>query len=123
MNYLKLIIVGIAGIVLGTYLGRKYKTGKEDKSFDASAAPGASSVQEKESLVEKQAREKEENKRKILEFFNGAQNKRAANNDIENLLGVSDATATRYLDELEKEGRIRQVGKTGRYVYYEKVGQ
>ena len=82
----------------------------------------AKKEEKKELLVEKQTREKEENERKIMEFFDGASDKRAVNNDIENLLGVSDATATRYLDELEKEGRIRQVGKTGRYVYYEKVG-
>jgi len=89
------------------------------------AKPSASKVAEKEEkkepLIEKQAREKEENKRKIMEFFNAAQNKRVANNDIEKLLGVSDATATRYLDELEREGRVRQVGKTGKYVYYERV--
>ncbi len=128
MNYPTLIIIGIAGIVLGTYLGRKYKIGKEDKPFGASASLGASSVQEKESLVEKQACEKKENKRKILEFFESPSfvkasdgQARVANNDIETLLGVSDATATRYLDELEKEGKIRQVGQTGRYVYYEKV--
>ena len=46
---------------------------------------------------------------------------RVANNDVEKALGVSDATATRYLDELEKQGLIRQVGKEGKYVYYEKV--
>ena len=91
--------------------GRKYKTGKENKF----------SVWEKESLVEKQAREKEEHKQKILEFFGSKE--KAADNDIEALLGVSDATATRYLDELEKEGKIRQVGQTGRYVYYEKIKQ
>jgi len=72
-------------------------------------------------LVEKQAREKEEHKQKILEFFGSKE--KAADNDIEALLGVSDATATRYLDELEKEGKIRQVGQTGRYVYYEKIKQ
>ena len=75
----------------------------------------------KERLIEKQAREKEENKRKILELFESRQ--RVANNDIETLLGVSDATATRYFDELEKEGLIRQVGKIGRHVYYEKIQQ
>jgi Fic family protein len=46
---------------------------------------------------------------------------RITNNDVEGLLGVSDATATRYLDELEKSGKIRQVGNTGRGVYYEKI--
>jgi len=42
------------------------------------------------------------------------------NKDVEKLLGVSDATATRYLDELEKKGLLRQVGDTGRGVFYEK---
>ncbi|MFH1759123.1 MAG: winged helix-turn-helix domain-containing protein [Patescibacteria group bacterium] len=43
---------------------------------------------------------------------------RITNNEIEELLGVSDATATRYLDELEKNGDIVQKGATGRGVYY-----
>ena len=43
------------------------------------------------------------------------------NDEVEKLLHVSDATATRYLSALEKEGRIRQVGKTGKAVSYEKV--
>ena len=33
-------------------------------------------------------------------------------------LGVSDATATNYLEELEKEGKIKQHGDTGRGVFY-----
>jgi len=62
---------------------------------------------------------KKENLEKVRAFI--ADKERVANDDIEALLGVSDATATRYLDELEKEGRIRQVGRTGRHVYYEQV--
>ena len=65
----------------------------------------------------------EENKKKILEMLTlrgaGAEKAKITNNDVEKLLGVSDATATRYLDALEKEGKIRQVGKRGRFVYYE----
>lgn len=52
---------------------------------------------------------------KILEFIK--QNKQAGNNDIEKLLKVSDATATRYLDELEKQGKIEQIG-AGRSIQY-----
>jgi len=62
---------------------------------------------------------KQERKDKILEYI--SQRGRVANNDVEKLVGVSDTTAERYLDELEKEGKIRQVGKTGRFVYYEKA--
>ena len=43
------------------------------------------------------------------------------NDEVERLLRVSDATATRYLDILEKEGRLRQEGKTGKHVVYVKI--
>ncbi len=43
------------------------------------------------------------------------------NDEVEKLLHVSDATATRYLSALEKEGRIKQVGKTGTGVAYSKI--
>lgn len=62
-------------------------------------------------------RKKEENKGKILEMLKDKN--KITNNDVEKMLGVSDATATRYLDELEKEGKIRQVGRRGRGVFYE----
>ena len=106
MNYLILIIVLIAGIVLGIYLGRRRERGDKGKSSDA------------EPLIERQAREKEEHKQKIMEFFESRE--QAANDDIEVLLGVSNATTERYLDELEEEGRLTQIGRTGRSVYYKK---
>lgn len=105
MNYLILIIVGIMGVILGTYLGRRRKA---EKSLDE--------VQDKE---REDVEKKKENLEKVRQFF--AEEERVANDDIEKFLGVSDATATRYLDELEKEGFIRQVGKTGKHVYYEKI--
>lgn len=43
------------------------------------------------------------------------------NDQVEKLLHVSDATATRYLAQLEKEGKIQQVGKTGKSVKYQKL--
>ena len=42
------------------------------------------------------------------------------NDDVEKLLHVSDATATRYLSALKRQGRIIQHGKTGRAVSYRK---
>lgn len=38
--------------------------------------------------------------------------------EIEKLLNVSDETARKYLNELEKEGRIKQVGESGPEVSY-----
>ena len=66
-----------------------------------------------------QTRQKGENLQKVLEFL--ASHGQLTNDDVQKLLGVSDATATRYLEELEKEGRIRQGGREGRGVYYEKI--
>ena len=43
------------------------------------------------------------------------------NDDVEKFLHVSDATATRYLSQLEKENKIKQVGKTGKGVSYSKI--
>lgn len=73
-------------------------------------------------LVQRQAKEKAEHKAKILESFGMAQdgNVRISNDDVQKLLGVSDATAERYLDELEDEGKLKQVGKTGQSVFYSK---
>lgn len=70
-------------------------------------------------LIAKQKEEKEKNLEKILIYFTG--HEKVTNDDVEKLLGVSDATATRYLEELEKEGKVRQVGTEGRFVYYEKI--
>jgi predicted HTH transcriptional regulator len=94
MSYTTIIIIAIVGIIIGYLLARRRK----------------------ESLIFGQVKRKRENKQKILDFLQ--QNKRVANNDIEKMLGVSDATATRYLNELEKEQKIRQIGTTGKYVYY-----
>lgn len=44
-----------------------------------------------------------------------------ANDDVERELGVSDATATRYLSELEAEGKIVRHGTRGRGVTYKVV--
>jgi len=41
-----------------------------------------------------------------------------SNNDVEKALGVSDATAERYLNDLERRGHLVQVGRAGRNVMY-----
>lgn len=43
------------------------------------------------------------------------------NKDIQKLLRILSATAVRYLDILEAENRIKQVGNTGKSVFYTKV--
>ena len=94
MNYFVLIIVAGAGIALGMYLAGRNRGG----------------------LISEQEGQKAENKQKILEFVRT--NGKIQNNDVEKLAGVSNATAERYLNELEKEGAITQHGTIGQNVFY-----
>lgn len=66
--------------------------------------------------ISPQSKAKQENKVKILEFLQGKG--RITNNNVEKLCGVSNNTAERYLDELEKEGKLIQNGKTGQSFFY-----
>lgn len=43
------------------------------------------------------------------------------NDEVREFLHVSDATAERYLNALEKENKIKQVGKTGHAVLYTRI--
>jgi len=94
MNYITLIIIAVAGIALGAYFARHKSSG----------------------LIAEQGEKKTENKQKILDFLQ--ENGRIQNNDVEKLAGVSNATAERYLNELEKAGKITQHGKIGQNVFY-----
>src|SRR3989338_6195106 len=94
MNYLLLVIVALAGIAIGMYLSRRKASG----------------------LIAEQVARKTENKKKILAFVQ--EHGKIKNNDVEKLAGVSNATAERYLDELEKEGTITQHGAIGQSVFY-----
>lgn len=69
-------------------------------------------------INDKRKRDKAEAKNKILELLE--KESEVSNSDVKNLLSVSDATATRYLEELEKERKISQRGKTGKWVFYVK---
>ena len=55
----------------------------------------------------------------ILNLF--AKRTNITNDEVEKFLHVSDATATRYLSILEKENKIKQVGKTGKGVSYSRI--
>ena len=50
-----------------------------------------------------------------------SQNGKISNNEVARMLRVTNMSAFRYLDLLEKQGEIKQVGKTGRGVFYQKV--
>ena len=63
---------------------------------------------------------------KIMALFETQKNgstgsPQVTNDEVEKLLHVSDSTATRYLQALEKENKIKQTGSTGTGVFYEKI--
>lgn len=93
MKYITLILVALAGIAIGMYITRRNN-----------------------GYISKQMEKKAENKQKILEFLQT--HEKIQNNDVEKLVGVSNATAERYLDELEKEGKLTQHGTIGQGVFY-----
>ena len=62
---------------------------------------------------------RQESLEKILKLFD--KQREISNRDVQNLLSVSDATATNYLEELERKGFISQKGVTGRGVSYVKI--
>ena len=100
MNYFLLAIVALAGVSLGMYIARR----KANIGF-----------------IAKQMEQKAENKQKILAFVQ--EHEKIQNNDVERLAGVSNATAERYLDELEKEGKLTQHGTIGQGVFYTPKGE
>ena len=98
-----LIIVGVVGILVGRKLAVRRK------------------MKQMHGAVEERANARDENMEKLRQHLaskRGARHPFVTNNAVEQLLGVSDATATRYLDALEKEGAIEQVGIEGRGVHY-----
>jgi len=56
---------------------------------------------------------------KLMTLF--LKQKNITNDEVEKFLHVSDATAERYLNILEKENKIKQTGKTGKAVMYQKI--
>ena len=56
---------------------------------------------------------------KVMSLF--LKKQKITNDEVEKFLHISDATTTRYLSQLEKEGKIKQNGKTGKSVFYSKI--
>lgn len=124
MNYIYLIIAGVLGYFLGNKMASKKSSFAEATQDELKEAQKES----KEVLTERT----EDRKKKILEFMQReAKHKEELKtckidgdfsqvtcNDVEKLLDVSEATAHKYLNELEKEGKVEQVGSVGRGVYY-----
>lgn len=64
---------------------------------------------------------KQENIAKLENFIARKQaGEKITNDEVQGYLNISDKTATRYLDDLERQGKIRQIGGAQKDTYYEK---
>ena len=90
-------------------------------SAPATPAPAVAHVG-RDLLVKARATIQERKRKKLEKILEALTVKgKITNDEVEKLLHVSDATATRYLSALEKEGKIQQVGKTGKAVEYTRI--
>ena len=113
MNYflLSLIIIFLL-IFVFLYKSRYSNTKNKAKGNDSVKIIGEGLNQYQKELQ----KIKENRKSQILELFKTK--RELTNNDVEKFLGISDATVTRYLDELEKEGIIEAFGDSKRVTKY-----
>ncbi len=115
------ILIGIIGFIIGRKTTKTFAAKSEDEMDDMRE-------EAREALAERTDKRKEkileilrQSKDKFAEGCNlreGENKKGITRNDIEKLLDVSSTTANRYLNELEDDGTIKQIGAFGKDVYY-----
>ena len=100
---MQIILILLIGAIVGFGIAMLFRTERESDT----------------KLIGDLVDKKTKNLKKLSDHFE--KNPKITNDDVEALLGVSNSTAYRYLEELEERGKIRQVGKVGAGVYYEKI--
>lgn len=84
--------------------------------FMAMSAKSAAAPPARYGLIEEQERTKKRNLELILALFDRYEV--LTNAIIRQALGLDDRVIVNYMDELEKLGKVRQVGKTGVNAHY-----
>lgn len=116
MNTLISILGGVvAGLIIGFFL---WRDGKKTGSLMSECCTSDSRMTGGSDLISEKEAEKAANLEKVKALI--LNQTKITNEEVQDLLSVSSATAERYLDEIESAGIIRQVGKTGVKTYYEK---
>lgn len=120
MNFIWGLLTGIAVSTIAYLVWQKMK-----KPADAEAMAGrpALASPEKESAnFNPKVETKKENVANLENFVaQKPAGEKITNDDVQSLLNVSDATAERYLQELEQKGLVKQEGETGHSVFYLKI--
>ena len=122
MDYFSMFLIAVI-LTLIWYAGTGRMEIKEDeeeirrveKEVKECVALGAGLAEYNQRLQEL----KQKKKNQILEMFK--ENEKITNSDIVKKLDISKTSTVRYLDELEEEKKVKQVGKVGRNVYYVKI--
>ena|SRR3989344_2158639 len=109
----------LIGLVVGFFIGA-YGFGKLFRRGSRQVTASWRGTQGVQAINAERSKHKEESLGRIMALFD--RQEEIANNQVERLLNVSDATATNYLNELEEQGKIIQIGAEGRGVIYRKVG-
>jgi predicted HTH transcriptional regulator len=107
MSQTTLTILGIAILTLAFLVSRTGK-GVAKKGFETSIGICQSALD--------QTVRKNTNKQKILKFLK--EREKTGNEEIREHLGVSRQSVVRYMDELETEGKVEQIGSIGHAVFY-----
>lgn len=106
MNFIWGLIAGIVVSIIACLIWRKMKkpVASETTNFNPKVEAKQENIAKLENMIsQKQTGEK------------------ITNDDMQKLLNVSDATAERYLQELEQKGLLKQEGEIGHSVFYIKI--
>ena len=127
----QILFIFILGVVAGGFLttlrGRTVEQSSTVEEWGRGFVPPASPPKAPRrsrshvGVVAQQKEKKEANMQAILGAFAWAQEGKVTTADVEKMLGVSESTAMRYLDELEKEGKIKKEMSEDRKSYYIKL--
>ena len=124
MNYLfYLIIFGV-----GIFVGRITKQNKSNLEIASDSELKEIKAKSQKALTDRTKNRKQ----KIMAFLKSElkHQKQLANcqienkekgitrKDVQNLLAISHSTALKYLNELESENKIKQIGTNGKNVFY-----
>lgn len=107
-NFISILSGVVTGLIIGLFLWRK-----KNSSLNADK----NNNDELQGIVKDRSDQMEKNLAKALEFI--VDKKKITNDELQSYLNISNATAARYLEELEKRGRLKQIGETGKYTYYQ----
>jgi len=112
MKYLIYIAVGI----IAFYFGKKLATKRA-----CSALPKPrKEMKELRKSANKARKDKVKAREEMMLEYTKHKGK-ITNDEVEGMFCVSNTTAYRYLEDLEKKGKLKQIGEKGRNVYYETV--